>query len=151
MDRFELQHGLEDQELKRGSRRDRATGIARYLLANPHATDEDGRNLTDVIVEVLVQGAMSRFSLDEGFDYGRFGQLYGELNRALERDGFSVEDGQLRRALPEALNLPQTDDEVHSLLRGYGFAVPMGHLDQAIAAHNRGDWAAQPTHSSGLL
>jgi len=58
LNRFELEYGLENEPLPRGSIRDRATGIARYLLANPHATDEDGRNLTDVIVEVLVRGAM---------------------------------------------------------------------------------------------
>jgi hypothetical protein len=60
----------------------------------------------------------------------------------LERDGFTVEDSALRRALPKALDLPQTDDEVHSLLDAYGFEVPKGHLDQAISAHSRGYWAA---------
>jgi len=48
----------------------------------------------------------------------------------------------LRRALPQVLDLPAADDEVHLLLDGYGFAVPKGHLDQGIAAHARGDWAA---------
>jgi hypothetical protein len=44
--------------------------------------------------------------------------------------------------LPEALGLPQADDEVHALLDRYGFATTKGHLDQGIAAHGRGDWAA---------
>jgi hypothetical protein len=44
--------------------------------------------------------------------------------------------------LPEALRLPQTDDEVHELLKGLRFTTPLGHLDQAIEAHTRGDWAA---------
>jgi hypothetical protein len=64
------------------------------------------------------------------------------LNRALKRDGFTVEDGTLRRALPSTLNLPEADDEVHSLLKQYKFDTPLGHLDQAITAHARGDWAA---------
>ena len=41
-----------------------------------------------------------------------------------------------------ALDLPAADDEVHALLTHFGFAIPMGHLDQGIAAHARGDWAA---------
>ena len=64
------------------------------------------------------------------------------MHRALERDGFTVEDGTLRRTLPDALALPQADDEVHALLDHYGFGTSRGHLDQGIAAHVRGDWAA---------
>jgi len=42
----------------------------------------------------------------------------------------------------KSLTLPSADDEVHQLLRGFSFQVPLGHLDQAIEAHTRGDWAA---------
>lgn len=45
-------------------------------------------------------------------------------------------------ALPDEVALPETDDEVRQLLRQNGFDVPAGHLDQAIEAHTRGDWAA---------
>jgi hypothetical protein len=76
------------------------------------------------------------------FSFDVFRERYPVLNRGLERDGFTVEDGHLRRALPEALDLPRADDEVHALLDRYGFAVSRGHLDQGIAAHARGDWAA---------
>ncbi len=68
--------------------------------------------------------------------------------RGLARDGYVVEAGEgrnphrLRVALPEEIALPEADDEVRQLLRQNGFAVPAGHLDQAIEAHTRGDWAA---------
>ena len=69
--------------------------------------------------------------------------------RALARDGYVVmlpeEYGRqpwLRAALPEELQLPQTDNELHQLLKHFGFVTPLGHLDQAIDAHTRGDWAA---------
>ncbi|BBI48776.1 hypothetical protein HORIV_11970 [Vreelandella olivaria] len=52
------------------------------------------------------------------------------------------QDASLRAALPEEVLLPETDDEVHQLLKSFGFATPLGHLDQAIEAHTRGDWAA---------
>jgi len=70
------------------------------------------------------------------------------LERSLARDGFVVEAGdhgaphRLRAALPEEIRLADTDDEVRQLLKSFSFAVPLGHLDQAIEAHTRGDWAA---------
>lgn len=68
--------------------------------------------------------------------------------RGVARDGYVLvwdENGRnpsLRAALPQEIQLPQTDDEVHELLRQFQFATPLGHLDQAIEAHTRGDWAA---------
>ncbi|MCW2338170.1 hypothetical protein M2337_002403 [Sphingobium sp. B2D3A] len=70
------------------------------------------------------------------------------LLRGLARDGYVVEfddrgkSPQLRAALPEEVDLPASDSEVHELLKQYQFQVPKGHLDQAIEAHTRGDWAA---------
>ena len=51
----------------------------------------------------------------------------------------------LRRMLP--LNVPlmvnrAAQSELIAMLVDHGFAVSKGHLDQAIAAFSRGDWAA---------
>jgi hypothetical protein len=68
--------------------------------------------------------------------------------RGLALDGYVVSwDGNartplLRAALPGEVDLPAADDEVHQLLKQFEFTVPLGHLDQAIDAHTRGDWAA---------
>jgi hypothetical protein len=68
--------------------------------------------------------------------------------RGLARDGYVVAfDGEgtrpsLHAALPEELGLPAVDDEVHVLLKHFGFSEPLGHLGQGIEAHARGDWAA---------
>lgn len=68
------------------------------------------------------------------------------LRRALALDGFVVDFSAtpplLRAALPEEVELPQTDDEVHDLLRRFEFTTTLGHLDQAIDAHTQGNWAA---------
>lgn len=143
IDRFLLEYGLEET-VRGSSMANRANALGRHLIANPDALTEDGENLTDSVVGKLVESAV-RFSRDgypREFSFDAFRQNYPALHRGLERDGFTVEDGQLRRALPEALDLPQADDEVHALLNHYGFAVSRGHLDQGIAAHVRGDWAA---------
>ena len=68
--------------------------------------------------------------------------------RGLALDGYLVsweDDARsplLRAALPGEVDLPAADDEVHQLLKKFGFNVPLGHLEQAIDAHTRGDWAA---------
>jgi len=68
--------------------------------------------------------------------------------RGLARDGYVVEldergkNPTLRAALPEEIDLPASDNEVHELLKLYQFQTAKGHLDQAIEAHTRGDWAA---------
>lgn len=68
--------------------------------------------------------------------------------RGLALDGYVFSwDGDartplLRAALPGEVDLPAADDEVHQLLKQFGFNVPLGHLDQTIDAHIRGEWAA---------
>ncbi|MNF60067.1 hypothetical protein D3C84_416720 [compost metagenome] len=83
------------------------------------------------------------------------------LLRGLALDGYVVSwspDTQsplLRAALPGEIDLPATDDEIHELLKQFGFTVSLGHLDQAIDAHTRGDWAAANsqirTYLEGLI
>ncbi|HTR34990.1 MAG TPA: hypothetical protein VMH80_03760 [Bryobacteraceae bacterium] len=143
IDRFLLEHALEEA-VRGNSRADRANALGRYLIGNPETLNEDGANLADAVVGELVEEAI-RHCVDgypREFSFEVFRERYPALHRGLERDGFTVEDGTLRRALPEALDLPRADDEVHALLDRYGFAVSRGHLDQGIAAHARGDWAA---------
>lgn len=75
-----------------------------------------------------------------------------QLERCLARDGFTIswdvgDCGKgappwLRRSLPQNVDLPTGDDQVHQHLKHFGFVRSCGHLDQAIDAHTRGDWAA---------
>lgn len=70
------------------------------------------------------------------------------LGRGLARDGYVVgfddhgRNPKLRAALPGEIQLPETEDEVHQLLKSFQFMTPLRHLDQAVEAHTRGDWAA---------
>ena len=110
--------GIDEKHPRVGYRRgssmaNRANALGRHLIANPDALSEDGESLTDSVVGRLVENAV-RASTDgypREFSFDVFRQNYPGLHRGLERDGFTVEDGQLRRALPEALDLPQADDE----------------------------------------
>ena len=70
------------------------------------------------------------------------------LRRAVERDGFIVTaEGKLQRMLPEALDLPAADDEIHRLLDQHRLITAKGHLDQGISNHSDGNWAAANNNS----
>jgi len=139
--RFLLEHGLEDK-IGGDSKQSRATGLARYLINNPDETNEYGENISDGVITALVGEAIRAYSYREAFNYEQFQRSHPDLYRALERDGYTVESGALRGMLPRALGLPQADDDVHALLDQYSFTTTRGHLDQGMAAHDRGDWAA---------
>src|SRR4029453_15397166 len=140
--RFLLEQDLEGS-VETGSCAVRGMNLARYLTAHPDYPDQDGRNLTDTVVTQIIGRAIEGTqNYRREFQYNDFQRLYEGLHRALERDGFTVEDGTLRRTLPQAFDLPAADDEVHVLLDRFAFATSRGHLDQAIGAHARGDWAA---------
>jgi hypothetical protein len=114
-------------EQSAGSKIQRFRELFRHLKDHPETT-HDGR----VLIELVVETAASFVSRRGG----------DAFLRALERDGFVVDGGKVRRALPEALDLPAADDEVHVLLDRYALRTSQGHLDQAIRAHSQGHWAA---------
>jgi hypothetical protein len=143
IDRFALEYGLEGT-VRGYSKAGKANALGGYLLQNPEVLTDDGENLTDAVVAGLVGDAVraSFAGYPREFNLAEFKERFSALDRGLERDGFTVDGGTLRRTLPADIRLPQADDEVHALLEQYGFEVPRGHLDQGITAHARGDWAA---------
>jgi len=115
--------------------------VARAVFTRPDQivdTLDGSVTLTEALVREAVALVRSSFTLPQ----------QTALLRGLARDGYVLEEDEnlsaarLRAALPEEVALPETDDEVRGLLRQLGFEVPGGHLDQAIEAHTRGDWAA---------
>jgi hypothetical protein len=62
--------------------------------------------------------------------------------RALGLDGFVISGGTLRREMPAEISLPEAESELVKLLKKHNFNIPHGHLNQALDAHGRGDWAA---------
>jgi hypothetical protein len=69
-----------------------------------------------------------------------------DFRRALGRDGYTLEPANGGAALlpmvPQELDLPAADDEVHTLLKQFKFDGPLGHLDQAIEGYRLGNWAS---------
>jgi hypothetical protein len=148
--RFLLGHTLTNsKESLAVAKSDRVNAIRRHLLDNPDAITPEGQNLTDAVVQDLVDRAAGTIRLESLIAWDpphrfedAFERAFPELVRALDRDGFTVKDWKLSRTVPEALDLSATDDEVHTLLDTFGFSVTKGHLDQAIHDHSQGHWAA---------
>jgi hypothetical protein len=117
-------------------------GIVGRILVQRATDTVDTVQGTMTLSEAVVREAI--LLLNPGFEM----PVQTAFLRGLARDGFVVEfddrkrNPTLRAALPEEIDLPETDDEVHELLKLYQFVTPKGHLDQAIEAHTRGDWAA---------
>lgn len=105
--------------------------------ADPVDTLDGSLSLAEAVVREAVQLMRPEPVNDLELDFAR----------GLARDGYLVAFDErdrpaLRAALPEELGLPVVDDEVHELLKHFGFSEPLGHLSQGIEAHGRGDWAA---------
>lgn len=130
----------------------KAAQLGRLILANgaEHVQTLSG---TVTLAEAAVREAVGEMvNLDNPWPE------QATLIRALALDGFVVEwkdDSPtaplLRVALPEEVDLPATDDEVHRLLKHFDFATTLGHLDQAIEAHTRGDWAASNSQTRTFI
>lgn len=115
--------------------------LGRLILSRPQevVSTVDG---SATLAEAFVREAVA-FVIQDSQDHRQL-----VLERGLARDGFVIvysEWGRvpsLRSALPVEVDLPASDDEVRTLLRHFQFSVPFSHLEQAIEAHTRGDWAA---------
>ena len=107
--------------------------------------------LEEVVDTVDGSATMAEAFVREAVTFANHGsedRLQLAFERGLARDGFVIVWSEwdrvpsLRSALPDEVDLPASDDELRTLLRRFQFSVPMSHLEQAIEAHTRGDWAA---------
>lgn len=138
IDRFLLKFGLEEvasQSL--GSKTHRVNALIKYLIDNPNEKGPLGSNLTFEIIEAVIE----LWSPDSY--YSRFGdEQLRRWRNPLKRDGYIIVDGKLKAMLPEDIRLAEKENELNSLLDKSEFVTAKGHLQQAISAHTRGDWAS---------
>lgn len=123
---------------------DRTVDLATFAMKNPDVTTEEGVPIYQALVELAVSKC---FRFVDGSPYGEPSEWVStgrgeEFLHCLERDGYVVHDGKLRRSLPKTINLPAADDEVHLLLDQLGLGTCKVHLDEAIDNHARGQWPA---------
>jgi hypothetical protein len=116
----------------------------------PDRLVEGGDNIGDVLIEKAVSLLSSQRPSWSGEEEEK-PKVERDFLRRLEIDGFVVTDRKLRRALPENLQIPAALDELSRLLAKHKMNIPQGHLDQALDAHTRGDWAAANSQIRSFL
>lgn len=132
-----LEYGLLDV-LGDGGIAKKESRLARHLVENPQIRGYTESSLVFELIERVV-AERCRTSSGEPRDAA---EVVPELVNALKQDGFVITDGHVRPMLPEAVPVASAQDELHRMLEAHGFTRALGHLDQATAAHARGDWAA---------
>jgi len=138
LDRFLLKYGLKriaHQEL--GPKTAKLNAVIKYLIDNPDEKGPFGANLTFEIIEDGLR------SISPNIYAPLIEEYLPKLLNSLKRDGYVITDeGGLKTMLPESIKLVEKENELNSLLDKFGFTTTKGHIDQAISAHTRGDWAS---------
>lgn len=118
-----------------GYLKERTNAICDYLISNPQAKGPNGGNLQYEVLEYIIK--------ERENSYSDWFELYKpSVIRALNQDGFDINNGTLTSYFPQQLNIALNTDEVDHLLTKHNFGTPKSHLEQAKQAHSRGDWAA---------
>jgi hypothetical protein len=134
---------------------DETVSVARRLNTLIQCFDRDPERRTDsgeLLGNVLVEHGVTL--LPKNYEWSEPEELppsFAALHHSLGRDGFTIADGALRRALPVSLKLPQAESEIIRLLNKHGFIVAKGHLDQAFSAHTDGHWASANSQIRSFL
>ncbi len=132
VERFSIEFDIEDAILGEYIKQ-KETSIAKYMIANP---EEKGPNGSNFAIEAL------EYAIENYSGYDLFITSYSDLAHSLERDGFEITDSKIKRKLPDELPITEKENELISLLEKFNFSTAIGHYDQAVAAHGRGEWAA---------
>lgn len=123
-----------------------ATRLNNLIAVYDQAPDREidaGELLQDALVEHAVSFLPTSFLSPEFQTEGTM--LPDDMAifvRSLELDGYVATAGIIRRTLPTDLGLPEAESEITRLLLKHDLHTANGHLNQAIDAHARGDWAA---------
>jgi hypothetical protein len=119
----------------------RLNNLMQLVDQDPHRVTDEG----ELLREKLVEKAASLLKTNSEYSWQAAANpspREAAFLRALELDGFTATDRVVRRTLPAEVHVPQTEDELVRLLKKYAFVTASGHLDQALDAHGRGNWAA---------
>lgn len=149
-----------DGKFEIGSEADFVAGVAKIAIhEDPAVQTENGWiPLTRAVVEKAIKAP----------DYRHDTEAWGKFVAGLRSDGFNVAFSQVEirsglipdsagtetkkvkvaklvRMLPDnitGMDFGEAEDEIGVLLDDCGFHVAKGHLNQAMAAFQRGDWSA---------
>ena len=105
------------------------TSISKHLIAHGNERSSSGAPLVVDVVEYLLREAS-------------YNSDFSALRNCLASDGYELTDKSVRQSLPQAIPLTESENKLLAILKARGLSVAIGHYEQALAAHGRGDWAA---------
>jgi hypothetical protein len=136
--KFVLRFGIDGDDHSRGLE-PRSVGIIHFLIQNEDKRGPLGANIVYEIADYLLEEKVRRSRWRDELDPE---EMFPRLVRSLWQDGYTIVDGELQRSFPESLELAEPRDELFLLIDTYRYSTARGHLEQAISAHTRGDWAS---------
>ncbi|MFP3524551.1 hypothetical protein SB912_18720 [Pantoea sp. SIMBA_072] len=107
--------------------------LVSFLIKNKDRKGPDNASLIVEIIEYVIK--------KEARNYSRHSNMEN-LNNTLKKDGYELTDVSVRKVLPDEVPISCTENRLIEILKKYGFSTAVGHYNQAIASHGRGDWAA---------
>jgi hypothetical protein len=129
-ERFCVEFGIEHVIVNLLYVKQKETAISKYLIANEEAKGPMGSALVVEVIEYLLK---NKHHSEEHFQ---------KLAHFLKKDGYSLTDTSIRTSLPSQIPLVESEDRLIEILKNRGFDVALGHYEQAVAVHGRGEWAA---------
>lgn len=117
-----------------GSKPGRINVLISHFIEGSSQAGPGGGNIVLETIELILKSHAGTSSLAGAFP---------SLAHSLRLDGYSInDDGSLASILPTSTPLAPKETEVERLLSKFEFTIAEGHLEQAVTAHTRGDWAA---------
>lgn len=109
------------------------TSLVNFLIKNQNHKGPNNSNLAIEIIEYIIGKNSRNYSWDTDYE---------SLNNALKKDGYELTEKSVRQVLPDEIPVAQTENRLVDILNKYRFSTALGHYNQAIASHGRGEWAA---------
>lgn len=129
VERFSVEFGFENV-ISGSYIKEKETSIVKYLINHGDSIGPAGSALVVEVIEFLLKTKP------------RNSERILEFVHSLERDGYQLTENSVRASLPSQIPLVEDEDRLLEILRKRQFNVAIGHYEQAIAAHGRGEWAA---------
>ncbi|WP_456311511.1 hypothetical protein [Serratia proteamaculans] len=107
--------------------------LVNFLIKNKDIKGPENANLAIELIECIIKKEPRGYFKNNNLE---------NLNNALKKDGYQLSDSSVRKVLPEEIPVAKTENRLVEILNKYGFSNAVGHYNQAIASHGRGDWAA---------
>jgi hypothetical protein len=125
--------------LDRYSKQQIINNVATYVISNPDLKGIFGNPLRFELVEMIINEQINYDGFDEIDNKFIFSDI---LFRLLKIDGYTISDGMLVKEVNSVVDIYEGRNLIDLLLEKNNFSIAKGHLQQAISAYTRGDWAA---------